>query len=190
MESTVLPIHFEDRSGTEFERLVFAYVLNIKDWEDIKWLGQTGDDGGRDIWGETGHESYCYQCANHRNLALKKVTDDIDKLIKGNTTPDNFIVVCGGPMSADLRTKIENYGRKYGIKRVATWTAVEFEEKLRKDTLELVKRFVYGEPFPDDPSELLKYARSFSISNDKDIIDQLVECFDRPAFTTRFQNES
>lgn len=190
MEKIVQPIHFEDRGGTEFERLVFAYALNVKDWDDIKWLGQTGDDGGRDIWGEVGGETYCYQCANHRNLALKKVTDDIDKLVKGNTIPDNFIVVCGGPMSADLRNKIEGYGHKVGIKRIASWTGVEFEEKLRKDTLELVKRFVQGEEFPEDPSELLKYVRSFSVANDKDIVDLIAECFDRPAFTTRFWHES
>lgn len=50
MELTVQPIHFEDRSGTEFERLVFTYVIRSKEWDSIEWLGQTGKDGGRDIW--------------------------------------------------------------------------------------------------------------------------------------------
>ncbi|WP_347053504.1 hypothetical protein [Flavobacterium olei] len=52
MEVSALPIHFEDRSGNEFERLVFAYAVREKNWQSIEWLGQTGKDGGRDIWGE------------------------------------------------------------------------------------------------------------------------------------------
>jgi uncharacterized protein affecting Mg2+/Co2+ transport len=29
IEITVQPIHFEDRSGKEFERLAFAYILRV-----------------------------------------------------------------------------------------------------------------------------------------------------------------
>ena len=38
---TVRPIHFEDFSGSEFERLVFAYHL-CDGWTDLAWFGQTG----------------------------------------------------------------------------------------------------------------------------------------------------
>jgi hypothetical protein len=34
-EVVVLPIHFEDRSGTEFERLCFAYLLRAFEWNSI-----------------------------------------------------------------------------------------------------------------------------------------------------------
>jgi hypothetical protein len=43
-EVAVLPIHFEDRSGTEFERLCFAYLLRAFDWKTIDWYGQLGGD--------------------------------------------------------------------------------------------------------------------------------------------------
>ena len=82
MEISALPIHFEDRSGTEFERLVFAYAVREKEWDSIEWLGQTGKDGGRDIWGESNDETFCYLCANYQNLTFKKVKDDIDKLVR------------------------------------------------------------------------------------------------------------
>jgi hypothetical protein len=49
-EATVLPVHFEDRSGSEFERLCFAYLLRAFDWNSIAWYGQLGGDAGRDIW--------------------------------------------------------------------------------------------------------------------------------------------
>lgn len=190
MEKIVLPIHFEDRGGLEFERLVFAYVCRLKDWETIEWLGQTGDDGGRDIWAIRDSETFCYQCANYQKLTLKKITDDIDKLIKGNKVPDNYIVVCGGKVTPDLRDKIFKYAESASIKKVAVWNGVEFEEKIRKDNPEILKRFIDGEAFPDLPSEIIKYAKSISIANDKDIIDLIAECFDRPAFTTGFRNES
>lgn len=130
------------------------------------------------------------QCANYQKLTLKKVTDDIDKLIKGNTIPDNFIVICGGKATPDLRDKIIKYANSKSIKRAAAWNGIEFEEKLRKDNPEIIKRFVDGEAFPDLPSNLIKYVKSIFAANDKDIIDLIIECFDRPAFTTGFRNES
>jgi hypothetical protein len=190
IEKTVFPIHFENRSGQEFERLAFAYLTRLKDWEVINWLGQTGSDKGRDIWGTIGGENYCYQCANYRNLPLNKVTADIDKLVKAKTIPTHFIVICGGLVSNSIREKIIEYAHSKKIQKVDVWNAVEFEEKLRKDAPAIIKRFVEGETFSDSPDELILFAKSHNIKNDEDIIDLLIECFDRPAFTTRFNLES
>jgi len=145
----VHPIHFEDYSGIQFERLVFAYVLRMEDWDIIEWLGQTGDDDGRDIWGSKNDISYCYQCANYgKSVPFKKVTDDIDKLVKKRLIPDYFIVICGGRVSASIRTAIKNYAGQYGIKETRVWSGAEFEERLRKDVPALVERFVEGIEFP------------------------------------------
>lgn len=190
MEHTVLPIHFEDRSGTEFERLTFAFVSRLKNWDSIEWLGQTGCDGGRDIWGQFGKESYCYQCANYRSLIFKKAKGDIDRLDKHKTIPDNLIIVCGGRVTAGMKKKVADYAKSVAIKTVTIWTGVEFEEFLRKDSPELIKRFVEGEKFPDAVSELRKLAVAANAKNDEDIIDLIAECFDRPAFTTTFYHES
>ncbi|WP_136667416.1 hypothetical protein [Flavobacterium sp. H122] len=184
MEISVSPIHFEDKSGTEFERLVFAYAIREKDWDLIEWLGQTGKDGGRDIWGEVNGKTYCYLCANYQNLTLKKAKDDINKLVKHKTIPDFLIVACGGKVTSGIRTQIKDYSTTKGINKITVWTGVEFEEKLRKETPELIRRFVMGEQFPDSPTELIQYAKALNATNDKDIVDLLVECFDRPAFTT------
>lgn len=190
MELSALPIHFEDRSGTEFERLVFAYAVREKDWHSIEWLGQTGKDGGRDIWGENNGETYCYLCANYQNLTLKKAKDDIDKLVKHKTIPTSLIVVCGGKVTAGIRTQIKDYSIAKGINKIAVWNGVELEEKLRKETPELIRRFVMGEQFPDSTTDLIKYVKALDATNDKDIIDLLSECFDRPAFITPFYMES
>jgi HJR/Mrr/RecB family endonuclease len=183
VEKTVLPIHFEDRSGSEFERLVFAYVSRLKKWNKIEWLGQTGDDDGRDIWGEDDQKTYCYQCANYRSLVLKKVTDDIDKLVNAHAIPDCFIVVCGGRVSVNMRKAISSYAAQFGIQETHIWSGVELEEKLRKDAPELLKRFVDGVIFPE-----LKDINGNNVS-DNEIIDRIIQCFDRPAFTTPFHRE-
>ena len=183
VERTVLPIHFEDRSGSEFERLVFAYVFRIKEWETFEWLGQTGDDDGRDIWGVYNGTTYCYQCANYRSLVFKKVTDDIDKLVEVGLIPDCFTVVCGGRVSANMRNAIKKYATDKGIKETHVWNGIELEEKLRKDAPELLKRFVAGEIFPE-----LSVSKNGHIE-DQNILDQIVQCFDRPAFTTPFHRE-
>jgi hypothetical protein len=188
MERPVLRMHFSDRSGAEFERLVFAYVSRQKRWDKIEWLGQVGQDGGRDIWGKLKGRTTCYQCANYQKLTFKKAKEDIDKL-KGKSIPNNLIVVCGGTVAPSLRDKIEEYGKKAGVKKVEVWSGVEFEERLRKETPELVKRFFDGEPFPDSPDELIKAAKDTAGRNDREILILLGECLDRPAMTTPFRME-
>lgn len=178
IEKIVLPIHFEDRSGGEFERLAFAFINSYKTWDTLEWLGQSGDDDGRDIWGVTSGKSFCYQCANYRSLVTKKVTDDIDKLVKEGHIPDCFIVICGGRASVNSRSMIKSYAVQHGIKEIEIWTSVEFEEKLRKHAPELIRRFVHGEEFPELETEA-----------DKAIVKALGESFDRPAFTTPFHRE-
>jgi len=149
IEKIVLPIHFEDRSGGEFERLAFAFINQYKTWDSLEWLGQTGDDDGRDIWGISVGKTFCYQCANYRSLVTKKVTDDIDKLVKEGHAPDFFIVICGGRVSVNSRSMIKSYAAQFGIKDIEIWTGAEFEEKLRKLAPDLIKRFVHGEEFPE-----------------------------------------
>lgn len=190
MEKITLSIHFEDRSGNEFERLTFAYVSKQKDWESIEWFGQTGKDGGRDIWGKFKNETYCYQCANYAKLTFKKAKEDIDKLYVNKTIPNNSILVCGGKVTAELKKKIIIYANSSGINNQLIWSGVEFEELIRKNSPEILKRFVEGISFPETSSELIKFAQNVDEKNDNDIIDLIIECFDRPAFTTKFKEES
>jgi hypothetical protein len=192
VEKIVLPIHFEDRSGTEFERLTFAYLLDQKKWDTLHWLGQTGGDGGRDVWGELSKVSYCYQCANYQSLTIKKAKEDIDKLAENDTIPDHWTLVCGGRVTAGIRKQTIEYAYKKlkGLKSADVWSGVEFEERVRKDSPLLIKRFVQGEGFPDTFEGLKSITDVINASDDQEIIKLLAECFDRPAFTTAFRNES
>jgi hypothetical protein len=195
MEVTVLPIHFEDRSGAEFERLSFAYLLRIKHWKYIDWYGQLGKDRGRDIYGtietdEKAERIYVYQCANHQKIALKKAKEDIEKILKGpKTMPDSFILIVGGRISGNLKDKIIDFAKSKGIYGCEVWSGIEFEERLRRDTPDLIKRFVEGVPFPETAKELKSFVFNDDFS-DIDILQQFSTCFDRPAFRTRFWQES
>lgn len=189
VQKTVHPVHFEDFSGEQFERLVFAYVNRLKKWDKIAWLGQTGSDGGRDIWAEDGKTSYCYQCANYQQIVFKKVADDIRKLSANKTIPDKLIVVCGNTVSAEMRKKISDYALRFGINDTQVWSGVELEEKLRSESPDLLQRFVKGETFPENTQALMLDTQSSPVS-DEEILTLLTECLDRPAFTTSFRNES
>lgn len=158
IQKTVHPIHFDDYSGEQFERLTFAYVLRYKTWDKTpEWLGQVGSDSGRDIWAVCNKETYCYACANYKSLTFAKAKSDIDKLIENEHIPNHLFIVGGSAVSAKLRAKIIDYGKKAGAETAEIWTGVEFEEKLRHETPNLIKRFVEGETFPDSPSELINY---------------------------------
>lgn len=140
--------------------------------------------------GEANGETFCYLCANYQNLTYKKAKEDIDKLVKHKTIPTTLTVACGGKVTAGIRAQIKSYAIAKGAHKIAVWSGVEFEEKLSKEAPELIRRFVMGEQFPDSPTDLIQYAKALDATNDKDIVDLLVECFDRPALTTPFHLES
>ncbi len=190
MEKSVNRIHFEDRNGIEFERLCFAYLVKTKEWEQIDWLGQSGGDKGRDIWGiDSNGKTHCYQCANYKQLKFNKVEEDIDKLIENKYDPDFFVLICGGNVSSAMKEKINAYSKDKGIRKTIIWSGVEFEEKLRKNAPEIIKRFVDGVEFPELPSELIKFSNRLDYLTDVEIIQLISECFNRPAFTTPFKEE-
>src|SRR3546814_1108256 len=102
---TVRPIHFEDFSGSEFERLVFAYHL-CDGWTDLAWYGQAGSDQGRDIIGtrpfdDRPDERTIIQCVNRAKLTQAKAEKDMAAAVgAASGRPDAFKFVCRGSVSA------------------------------------------------------------------------------------------
>lgn len=195
MHVTVRPIHFDDFDGFEFERLVFAYLARIRDWEEIQWYGQTGSEGGRDIRATKKEEydtlkTYYFQCKNYRSLSYCHLEVEVDKLVTKKTIPDYYFVVCGGTISSESREKTIQYALSKGIKNTYIWSGVEFEEKLRTTTPSLIKRFCEGEKFPDQSEDLITLAESLEVISDKELLALFARCFDRPAFQTPFHQES
>jgi hypothetical protein len=165
---TVQPVHFEDFSGHQFERLVFAYHLRTEKWRTLEWYGQSGSDLGRDIWGEreTGG-SLCIQCVNRKTTAAAKITGDLDNIVRARSgTPDAVLVVCASSVSAKLRDKVKEHAQKRGIAQCEIWSGHEFEERLRRDAENLLKRFVEGDTFPDDPEDLRRLTDLKAVGDD------------------------
>jgi hypothetical protein len=191
-ETLVRSIHFEDFSGREFERLCFAYVLRLYKWRTIAWYGQLGGDSGRDIWGVLpSGETVCFQCANHLQLRFNKARADIQKLISGsNGVPNRFILIAGHGVSAAMRDRVTEHAIFKGIASSEVWSGEELEERLRRDAPVLLKRFVEGEPFPESPDALRTFGAAGDKIEDGEILSLMAECFDRPAFTTPFRDES
>jgi hypothetical protein len=190
-EVSVLPIHFEDRSGSEFERLCLAYLIRAFEWKSIDWSGQLGGDRGRDIWAvRMDGETECFQCANHARLAFRKVERDLGKLaVDPRGLPARFTLITGGKVSASMKAKIVKYAMMIGLADAEVWSGPEFEERLRRDEPLLVRRFAEGVPFPESVGAL----RAMSLEGemgDSAILALMAECFDRPAFTTPFMQES
>lgn len=188
-------IHFEDYGGQEFERLAFAHVLSVEEWDSIAWYGQLGSDRGRDIWGQLSnrgpHSTVCYQCANHRRLLFKKASEDIDKICSGpNKTPHKFVMILGGMVSADMRTRVADYATSKGISVSEVWSGPEFEERLRKRTPSLIQRFCEGVVFPESVSDLSLFILDGEKLEGDRLLAAYAACFDRPAFTTPFHQES
>ncbi|MBK1822268.1 hypothetical protein [Burkholderia orbicola] len=191
----VSPIHFEDYSGIQFERLVFAYHMRAG-WRDLIWHGQSGGDQGRDI---TGIEPFdgqparktIIQCANRDTLTLAKAKGDMTKAVKAaGGTPDAFKFVSRGAVSDTSRSRIEQAAAFLGVAHVTIWSGVEFEENLRLRAEYLLHRFVQGIEFPDAEADIRKFVDDFPDLSDTDALQLMAAVFDRPAFRTPFQQES
>lgn len=192
--SLIKPVHFDDFSGVEFERLVFAYMLRTQRWCTLEWYGQVGADLGRDIWGERddyGHSQVCIQCANRKRLTLSKVKDDVGKAVSGpHGLPNEFMVISGCNISARFRDEIKAFVAKKGIPVCHVLSSQEFEERLRAEAESLLRRFVQGEVFPDSASEICTFVSQLEPATDDEILALMAGLFDRPAFYTPFCQES
>lgn len=192
---TVSPIHFEDYSGIQFERLVFAYHVRAG-WRDLIWHGQSGGDQGRDIAGiepfdDQPARKTIIQCANRDTLTLAKAKGDMSKAVKAaGGTPNAFKFVSRGPVSDASRTRIEQAAASLGVAHVTIWSGVEFEENLRLRAEYLLHRFVHGIEFPDAETEIRRFVDDFPDLLDADALQLMAAVFDRPAFRTPFQQES
>lgn len=195
MTSTVHPIHFEDYSGTQFERLVFAYHVRAG-WRDLVWHGQSGGDQGRDISGIEEFDGRppritIIQCANRDTLTLAKARTDMEKAVAaGGGKPDAFKFVCRGAVSDASRTRIGEAAAALSVEHVTIWSSVEFEENLRMRAEYLLHRFVRGVEFPEAEAEIRKFVDDFPDLSDADALGLMAAVFDRPAFRTPFQQES
>lgn len=193
--ATVHPIDFGQLGGHDFERLVFAFLCRRWPWTQIDWYGQVGGDGGRDIWGlrenDWGRDDLVVvACANWRRLTASKAATDIDKIVRGaRGLPAHLIVMSGGKVSAELKTKVNKHAGSVGIQRAEIWSGPEFEEHLRHHADTVLRRFFNGEVLPDEPNALRKFVGDTK-SSDEEGLRALGRLFDRPAFTTPFQSES
>ena len=124
-------------------------------------------------------------------MKFNKSKQDIDKIVAGpNAPPDRFVLIAGGKVSANMKSKITTYAKSKGIKDVEIWSGVEFEERLRRDRPSLIRRFVEGEAFPETVKDLKLFVTDSGRMSDGEIISLITQCFDRPAFITPFMSES
>lgn len=191
--TTVQPIHFEDFSGHQFERLVFAYHVRAG-WKELAWYGQTGSDQGRDIIGTeplpTGERKTVIQCVNRPTLTQSKATEDMAKAKAADPVLASIKFVCGGNVSSARREAVAVAAKAVGINQVSVWSAAEFEEHLRLHAEPLLKRWVSGEVFPDAADDIIALAADYPTVTDADMLLTFRAVLDRPALQTPIHLES
>lgn len=194
--STVAPFHFEDFSGTQFERLVFAYHVRTEPRYSFEWYGQVGKDKGRDVLGvgtcaDTEGKVLGIACANWKTLTKAKAIKDFNEMLSSPTgKPDKVRFITGGKVSASLRDTIKHYCVSKGVHAVEVWSGSELEEHLRSRAESLLKRFVSGEHFPDSALELMRIGQTLPPVADSETLELMARAFDRPAFKDEIRRES
>jgi hypothetical protein len=180
ISKTVNPIHFDDYSGIQFERLVFAYHLRVG-WTDLVWHGQSGGDDGRDVGGyeplaDARYRRAIIQCVNRKQLTFQKATRDMTNAINVSMeSVEAFKFVCRGNVSNRRREQIADFARSLGISSATVWSGTEFEENLRLHAESLLKRFVEGVEFPDAAEDLRDFVDSTSTGGERTSAELLAE---------------
>lgn len=73
---------------------------------------------------------HCYQCANYQKLVFNEAKEDLDKICNGpNKIPAKFVLIVGGKVSANMRTRIAAHAKNKGIHSTEVWSGFEFEER-------------------------------------------------------------
>ena len=149
VSATAHRLPFEVLSGNSFEHLVYAYLQQTANWKTIEWSGEAGRDSGKDIWAEDENGTYCFQCANYRQLTSQKAISDIDKLVLNGFIPDHLVIICGGKVTDGLRQKTKSYAASKGIKITSIRSGAELEQEIRKQAPDILQRFFEGKTFPE-----------------------------------------
>ncbi|WP_440805274.1 restriction endonuclease [Pseudomonas syringae] len=195
-KKTVHPINFQNLSGDEFERLVFASLLRMNAWHSLDWYGQTGGDEGRDIIGvrddQYGHEeTVVFACANWKAFTSTKGIADIDKIVGGvQLKPAQIVIIAGNSVSAATKIKCVDHAKTQGVKSAQVWSGSEFEELLRFHAASVLERFYDGEPLPDEPKLLRDFVAKLDPATEREAGELVSLLFVRPAFTTPISQES
>lgn len=192
MQIQVHPVHFQDFSGEQFERLCFAYLLRRPEYKDVDWYGQLGQDRGRDIvCHDVDGSTHIFQCANYQKLVAAKASEDLQKLASGSlSTGASFHLIVGGSVSGSMKDKVSALATAAGFRACKTWGGTEFEERLRRDAPDLLLRFTEGVAFPELPHQIAAFSAHANTLSDDLIIAGLTVAFDRPAYRTPFHYES
>ena len=65
-----------------------------------------------------------------QKLVFNEAKEDLDKICNGpNKIPAKFVLIVGGKVSANMRTRIAAHAKKKGIHSTEVWSGFEFEER-------------------------------------------------------------
>lgn len=190
-EIIVQRIHFEDRSGAEFERMCFAHLWHSQEWRTLEWYGQSGQTADATSGASTATARHIATNAptmpGSRSARRKPTSPRVAALPHG--LPNRFTFIVGGSVSAQMKNRVRQEGERHGFRAIDVWSGVELEERLRSTTPAILRRFVEGVAFPES-AELLRRTSSSAVVSDHEALELMSECFDRPAFTTPLRQES
>ena len=103
---TTRPLHFEDLSGEDFERLCL-WLLRREGFEDVQHWGALGADGGRDLIAARQGWHYAFQCKNERRFGPSKAEAAVSKVLKltADERPDELVLLVATDVSAQTRRR-------------------------------------------------------------------------------------
>jgi hypothetical protein len=189
--STRKPLHFDDLSPLEFERMCL-WLVERKGYLRPQHLGEAGSEQGRDIVAyrptDAGEELWYLQCKRHKHIdapTLKREIDTYNALAEQDPLkrPDGIVFVTSAVLSARIRDKVGAYCQDHGY-ACEFWAHTELDMWVKKHP-DIVQEFFSAgstlleqlarEPVTDAPPAHLFICYKRNVDPDQKLADYLYQ---------------
>lgn len=137
-------LRYEDISWNDFESLVYELLYRESVWKRTAPIGQSGNDGGVDIWAVDKEDTTWYvQCKSYKSIKKSDIKKIVDEIINKQVIAEKskLLVVVACEVSLEIRKFIESYSKEKGFKECDVWTGMQIQTMLYGKHRDLLVRY-------------------------------------------------
>ena len=124
------PLPFDQLSPADFERLCL-WLVKREGFTDVKHLGASGNEQGRDITARKDGLDWAFQCKRKQTFSFSDAEEEIEKILTlpEDEQPDKYVFIASCNISAQTRDQVPE---KYPQFEYEFWALTELDEMVKR----------------------------------------------------------